>query len=348
MLYNPAPQPVQRTPGITGLRLALYAAFIGALVAGSLIVPLPLLTFHPGPTPDVSKVVFIDGPTFPSEGSLHMTTIQARPATVVRALAGWLNRDVSVVPREAVYDPGKSVEEIVQENATQMDESGIYATVSAYRALGLLGAPEGALVVATAARTPAVKVLKAGDVIVRVDTQPVTTLDELKAYTSSRRVGDEVRIAFRREGQDQEVTLPLVEDKTPAKEGEVKKGPIIGVSVVTKFHVPYEVTLDPQNIGGPSAGLMFSLSIVDRLNAEDLTHGYKIAGTGTISASGKVGAVGGVAQKVEAAERIKAKYFLAPKEADEAAQARSFVDSDMKVIEVSTLEEAVAALEKLK
>lgn len=345
MLYNPPP-PVQRHRGVTGLRLGLYTALVGALVTGSFVVQLPLLTFHPGPTPDVAKVLVVDGPTYPSAGSMHMTTIQARPATLVRALLGWINRDVAVVPREAVYEPGKSVEEIVEENATQMDQSGLYAAISAYRVLDLLGPAEGALVVATLRDSPAAKVLEAGDVIVRVDGQPVTAHDELKAITSSRNVGDQVRIAFRRDGEEQEVPISLVRDTT-ARKGE-RKGPVIGISVITSFKMPYEVKLDPQNIGGPSAGLMFSLSIVDRLNAEDLTHGHVIAGTGTIDAEGNVGAVGGVAQKVEAAERIHARYFLAPKEADEAAQARSFVDTDMTVIEVGTLEDAVSALAKVE
>ena len=343
MLYNPPP-PVQGQRGLTGLRLGLYTALVGALVTGSFVVQLPLLTFHPGPTPDVAKVIVVDGPTYPSAGSMHMTTIQARPATLVRALLGWIDRDVAVVPREAVYSPGKSVEEIVEENATQMDQSGLYAAISAYRVLDLLGPAEGALVVATVAETPAAKVLEAGDVIVRVDGQPVTTHDELKAITSSHEVGDQLRIGFRRDGEEQEVPISLV--RNPAAEEGEPRGPVMGVTVITNFRMPYEVKLDPQNIGGPSAGLMFSLSIVDRLNAEDLTHGHVIAGTGTIDADGNVGAVGGVAQKVEAAERINARYFLAPKQADEAAQARAYVDTNMTVIEVGTLEDAVAALAK--
>ncbi|MGH2688848.1 MAG: YlbL family protein [Actinomycetota bacterium] len=345
MLYNPPP-PVQRRRGIAGLRLGLYTALVGALVTGSFVVQLPLLTFHPGPTPDVSKVITVEGPTYPSAGSMHMTTIQARPATLVRALLGWINRDVAVVPREAVYSPGKSVEEIVEENATQMDQSGLFAAISAYRVLDLLGPAEGALVVATVPGSPAAKALEPGDVIFRVDDQPVATHDELKAITSSQRVGDQLRVAFRRGGEEREAPVSLVRDPS-AREGE-RKGPVMGVSVITSFKMPYEVKLDPQNIGGPSAGLMFSLSIVDRLNAEDLTHGYVIAGTGTIDADGNVGAVGGVAQKVEAAERIQAKYFLAPKQADEAAQARAYVDTDMTVIEVGTLEDAVSALTKVE
>jgi PDZ domain-containing protein len=313
-------------------------------VAGAIVVPLPLLTVHPGPTPDVSKLITIDGPTSPSKGSLHMTTVTVRPATFFMAMAAWANKDVDVVPREAVYTPGKSEREIIQENATEMDQSGIEGAIAAYRELGMLGPPEGVLILATRAGTPAAGVLKAADVLVALDGQPVTNTEELHAVVARHKIGDEVKVTFGREGRQEEGALRLI----ASPDDEKKRTPVIGVTVITKFKVPYEVKLDPGNIGGPSAGLMFSLSIVDRLKPEDLTHGFTIAGTGTIDAGGTVGAVGGVAQKVEAAERIRARYFLAPRDRGEAAQARKAVDTDMKVVEVGNIHDAVAALEKLK
>jgi Lon-like protease len=290
----------------------------------------------------VSKLITIEGPTHSSKGSLHMTTVTVREATLLRALGGWVNREVSVIPREYVYPPGKTEREIVQQNATEMDQSGIAAAVAAYRELGVLGPPEGALIVATAAKTPAAGVLEAGDLVVGLDGGQVTSIDELKAIVARHKVGDELKIVFRRGGQEKEGNVRLI----PSPES--KRAPIIGVTVITKFKMPYEVKLSPGNIGGPSAGLMFSLSIVDRLGSEDLTHGFTIAGTGTIDGDGKVGAVGGVAQKVEAAERIHARYFLAPRDSNEADQARKAVESDMKVVEVDTIHEAVAALENLR
>jgi PDZ domain-containing protein len=320
----------------------VLSALLAALIVGAVLVPLPILTLHPGPTPDVSKLLTIDGTTYPSKGTLHMTTVTVRPATLVRAIAAFLNPKVSVIPREAVYTPGKSEKEIVQQNATEMDESGVAAAIAAYRELGTLGPPQGVLIVATVAGTPAAGVLRAGDVVVNLDGQPTTTTEELKAIVAGHRPGDRLGIVFQRGADRKEGTVRLIPDP------DRKPAPVIGVTVRTKFQLPQDVRLNAGNIGGPSAGLMFSLSVVDRLEPEDLTHGYTIAGTGTIDGDGKVGAVGGVDQKVEAAERIHARYFLAPRDDDEAGQARKAVDTNMKVIEVGTLHDAVTALEKLK
>lgn len=327
-----------------GARLVLLSALIAAFIIGAIVVPLPILTVHPGPTPDVSKLMTIEGTTYPSKGSLHMTTVTVRPATLVRAVAAFFDPIVTVIPREYVYRPGKTEKEIIEENATEMDESGLFASISAYREIGALGPPEGVLVVATTAGTPATKVLQAGDVIVNLDGQPVTKNDELLAIVGRHKVGDQLSIAFKRGTEEKQGSVRLI----PSPDPERKKAPAIGITVITKFATPQQVQLNAGNIGGPSAGLIFSLSIVDRLTPDDLTHGYTIAGTGTIDSEGNVGPIDGVAQKVEAAERIHAKYFLAPKGNDDAAQARKAVDTDMKIIEVSTLHDAVVALEKLK
>ena len=328
-----------------GARLLLLSALLAAFIVGAVVVPLPILTVHPGPTPDVSKLVSIDGTTYPSKGSFHMTTVTVRPATLVRGVAAFFDPIVSVIPREAVYTPGKSEKEIVEENATEMDESGLFASIAAYREVGELGPPEGVLVIATAGGTPAAKVLEAGDVIVSLDGQPVAGNDQLLAVVARHKIGDQLPVAFKRGTEQRQGTVRLIPTTDDSKP---KTSPAIGITVMTKFATPQQVHLNAGNIGGPSAGLIFSLSIVDRLTPGDLTHGYTIAGTGTIDSEGNVGPIDGVAQKVEAAERIHARYFLAPKGNDDAAQARKAIDTDMKVIEVNTLHDAVVALEKLK
>jgi Lon-like protease len=325
-------------------RLAVLSALLAVFLVGAVLVPLPILTVHPGPTPDVSKLLTIDGTTYPSKGTLHMTTVTVRPATLLRAVAAFLNPTVAVIPREYVYTPGKSEKEIVQENATEMDQSGVAAAIAAYRELGTLGPPQGVLIVATAAGAPAAGVLRAGDVVSSLDGQPTTTNEELMAIVGRHKVGDQLAIAIQRGAEQRQGTVRLIRNP----DARDQSTPMIGVTVRTKFQLPQDVRLNAGNIGGPSAGLMFSLSVVDRLVPEDLTHGYTIAGTGTIDGDGRVGAVGGVDQKVEAAERIHARYFLAPHDNGEASEARKAVDTDMKVIEVDTLHEAVTALETLK
>jgi PDZ domain-containing protein len=338
----PGTRPVSgRAP--SPLRLALFGALLAALVAGSFLVRLPVLTVHPGPTPDVARIIEISGQTYPVRGSLHMTTVTVQPATLVEALMGWFNQDVAVIDREAIYPPGKSEQEIVQQNATEMDESGVKASIAAFRELGLLGPPEGALVTSTRSGTPAAEVLEARDVILTLDGEAVSGIEELQKLVRKHEIGDEVSVGFRRASEEKTVTVNLVD----SPDEETKGTPVLGVTGLTKYRQPFDVTIKPGNIGGPSAGLMFALAMVDLLGAEDLTRGLTIAGTGTIDADGKVGAVGGVAQKVAAAERIHARYFLAPREANEAEQARKLVEGDMQVIEVDTLHDAVVALQKL-
>lgn len=326
----------------SGVRVGVLMALVGALAAGSFAIPLPLLTVHPGPTPDVGRLITLDGTTYDSEGSFHMTTVSVRSASFVQALLGWAAGDVSVISREAIYPSGKSEEEVIQENAADMDLSGLRAAEAAFRELGMLGPPQGVLVVSLAPGVPAASVLEPGDLVVRAAGEPVAVTDELHAIVRRHAIGDELGLGIVRDDKPMDVTVELTRSE------QDRDIPVIGFTPEVKYTLPREVTLEPGNIGGPSAGLMFALSVVDRLGPDDLTHGHVIAGTGTIDAEGRVGAVGGVPQKVEAAERLEARYFLAPADMDEADEARRHVDGEMEVIEVATIHDAVVALRELR
>lgn len=322
----------------TGVVRALVTSVVaGAVVAGALLVNLPLLTLNPGPTPDVAKFIKIDAQTYPSKGSLHMTTVTVEGATLFDAIRGWISPDVAVIDREAIYG-GKSQQEVNQETAAQMTASEQAASLAA---LGELGFKEvGAQIGGVLANTEASKVLRPDDVIVSLDDRPVMSVGQVREHVSGRAVGETVRMTIRRDDRPKEVSVRLV--TTP---GEPRR-PLIGITMCSVYERPLQVTIDAQEIGGPSAGLMFGASIVDLLDPADLTAGKRIAGTGTLDCNGNVGIVGGVRQKVKAAERLGASYFLVPMA--ELQEARAAVDTQMKVIGVSTLKEAIAALRKLR
>lgn len=339
MNESPTPVPSLKRPRQFNLvHLVLAAGLSGVLVVGSVKVPLPLVTVHPGPAPSASGLIKIEAATFTSSGSFHVTTVTVFDATLLDAIWGWLSPDISVLPRSAVYPPDLTEEEVDEENATEMDASKVAATVAALRELGYPLEPDGALIRATAAGMPAAGKLRAGDVIVAVDGLPVLSLEEARVRIEARRIGERVRVSVRRDGALQEFALEV------AASGDRPERPVIGVELEPSYKLPFAIVIDSQGIGGPSAGLTFALSIVDLLDPEDLTGGRKIADTGTIDFEGKVGPVGGVAQKVKAAERIGAQVFVVPKRQYE--EATRAAGGRMSVIGVSTLREALEILRR--
>lgn len=343
MIVNENRQPVPGPPpkrSFGGVRAVLLGVVIGALGFGSFVVRLPLVTLHPGPTPGVSELIKVETPATGAAGSLHITTVcVAGAVSVVGAIRGIFSPEIAVLPRSQIYPPGKSQEEVDKENVAQMDESQISAIIAALTELGYKAEPDGALVQSTEKGTPAARDLQSGDVIVAVDGKAVTTRDQIAELIRSRRVGDTVSIRVRRGEEVKDFSVKTIQSPgTP-------KRPIIGVALVQNFKLPFHVTIDSQNIGGPSAGLMFSIGIVDQLDPADLTRGFAIAGTGTIATDGKVGAVGGIAQKIAAATKIGADYFIVPKK--EAGEALKATPKEMKVIAVDTLHEALAELRQI-
>jgi PDZ domain-containing protein len=322
-------------------RTVVVAVVAGGLVAGAFVVPIKaFLEIRPGPAPDVEKLIQIpEARTYTSAGSLHLTTVTLFEATLFDTLRGWVDPKTAIVPREAIYPPGKSQREVDRETATQMDDSQFEATVAALRQLDYSLPEDGALVQQTESGTPAAAVVVAGDVIVGIDGNAVTGVGQMKALIGRHKVGEIVEVTVRRSDQTKTFTI-----KVAAARGDSKQ-PIIGVDVVQDFKLPFDVTIDAKGIGGPSAGFMFALGIVDLLTSEDITGGRAIAGTGTIDAEGNIGVVGGVTQKVFGAEAAGARYFLAPPA--EAPEARRVAGSKMKVIAVATLSQAIVALHRL-
>ena len=245
-----------------------------------------------------------------------------------------------VVPAVDVRPPGTTQEQVNQTNKRLIDESKPVAAVVALRAAGypveITG--QGAEVESLIEGMPAQGVLQVGDIIVAVDGQPIDTTSALIQAVTRHRVGDQVTLTIRREGQTQD--LQVGTRSSPTEPGR----PIVGVTVSTYLfdvRMPFPVDVESDNVGGPSAGFMFALGILDAVTDGDLTRGYYIAGTGTIGQDGVVGAVGGAAEKALAAEQDGAQVFLVPK--DDSEEARRWV-KQLQIVPIERFDDAIHAL----
>lgn len=337
----PAPA---RGSGGRGVR-AFGAAALGLLLLGPslALLPLPFGLYAPGGAVAVAPMIDVPGrPPAPTRGALLLTTvIEQTPIVVAQWLDGQVNPAITLLPPEQVVPPGSTPQELVAISADQLAASQLTATVVALRRAGYAATitGDGARVLGLQDASPARGLLRPGDVITSLGGESVRSVDDLLAALGGQAGQDQAAATIERDGQARQLTLPLA---PPASDGGP---PRIGISVETagmRVESPVDVQIHTQSIiGGPSAGLMFTLAIYDRLTPGDLTGGRVIAGTGTISLDGAVGPIGGVAQKVAAAERAGATIFLVPRE--NAAEAER-VARKIRVIPVGTLDEALAAL----
>lgn len=298
----------------------------------------------PGPAEEVDDLIELTGTdTFGSEGELLLTTIVVdRTLTLREYLQDLLDPEAEVVPRDVYYPPGRSVEDAQLDNEIWMADSQLEAKIAALRHLGIdVGSlPAGAEIVVVDDDGPAAATaLEPGDVILAVDDTPVGDADEAVDAVQAFAPGDEVTLELQRADGDDILDVTLGE--SPDDPGQ----PYLGVYLRDYQVLPLDIEIQPGAIIGPSAGLVFSLGIVDRLTDEDLTGGDVIAATGMITADGEVGPIGGIAQKIAGAvERDEpADVFLVPTgNWEEAITATP--DRPITLIEVATLDEAVEAL----
>ena len=324
------------------------AGFLAAvlIVVVAFVVPIPsFYAFLPGPARDVERLIEVnDTRTYSSEGKLYLTTVLVDTQVT---LAEWI--ETAIDPNKAIvlksdFAPqGVSLEELDRQQRLEISDSKQHAQEVAFGALGF-GHPtgSGAQVRQTEPGQPAHGVLERGDVIVSIDGERVETSCDVGSAVARHAVGDRVALRVRRDGR--ELTLSLRTGPDPAD----PRASFLGVAmsdVNYEFDPGVEAKFRTGTIGGPSAGLMFSLALYDRLTSDDLTGARNIAGTGTISCDGGVGPIGGVEQKVAGAELKGADVFLVPVANAEDAR-RSAIDMD--VVAVSTFDEAVKYLEELE
>ncbi len=310
----------------------------GVLLA---VVTVPFVSLGPGPTFDTlgevdgKQVVEIEGTqTHPTSGHLNMTTVSQRDdLTLGEALSLWISGQEQLVPRDLIYPPGKSRDEVDKANNADFKTSEDSAQ---YAALGYLKYPEAVTVASVTEPGPSAGKLKAGDAIDAVDRTPVTNVEQFTSLLKNTKPGQVVTIDYRRKNEPAgiaEITLGTNKDRDYG---------FMGVAVLDAPWAPFTVDFNLANIGGPSAGLMFSLAVVDKLTTGDLAGSTFIAGTGTITVDGKVGPIGGITHKMAAARAAGATVFLVP--AKNCYEAVSDIPSGLKLVKVETLGSAVDAL----
>lgn len=324
----------------------LPLALLGLGVAGAAFFTIPYYAIAPGSAIDVRGLVDVkDGPEFEPDAGLHLTTVSLQRVTLLEALQGWLDPNVDVVERDVIAPPDVGDQELRDFNLELMANSKQKALGVAFEALGYEDAVSGhgASVVQVLPGAPADGVLKAGDTIVAVDGEEVSVDYEVVRALGEHEPGDAVTLQVQpEEGDAHEVKVTLGENP------EVADRPFLGVTLQTKdltFDFPYEVDLQSDRIGGPSAGLAFTLEVIDVLTEGELTGGRRVAVTGTIELDGSVGEVGGVVQKTAAVEDAGIDLFLVP--SGELADARSAAGDDLRVEAVDTIDDALRVLAEL-
>ncbi|MGE2736347.1 YlbL family protein [Mycolicibacterium vaccae] len=324
----------------------LLVALVPIMVFGVLltVVVVPYVALGPGPTFDTlgevdgKQVVDIEGADLhPTSGHLNMTTVSQRDGlTLGQALLFWASGRDQVIPRELVYPPDKSREEINEANTRDFRKSEDSAE---YAALHYLKYPMAVTVDNVDEKGPSQGKLQSGDAIDGVNNKPVATLEEFQALLKDTKPGDTVVIDYRRKNAPAgsvEITLGEHPDRPQG---------FVGVGVLDAPWAPFTVSFNLANIGGPSAGLMFSLAVVDKLTTGDLNGGKFVAGSGTITGDGKVGSIGGIGHKIAAAEDAGATVFLVP--AENCAEAKTADTDGIDLLTVDTLEQAVDSLRVL-
>ena len=326
-----------------GITVLVGAVLLVVLAWQTTVIPVPYVAMGPGPTVDTlgqsdgKPVISVTGAdATKSTGQLRLVTIEVQPGlTLFDAMRGWISDDYAVVPRELIYPPDKSEKDVDADNAAAFKESQTSAETSALRKLGY---PVQVTVTALAEGYDAGTALAVGDVIDSVDGTAVTSVQKLTELVRAKPAGTPRQISFKHNGESRTATI------TTKKSDD--GNPRLGVSVEQKQPHPFQLKIDLDRIGGPSAGLMFTLGIIDTLKPEDLTGGIIIAGTGTIDDEGNVGPIGGIPQKLIAAKSAKAKVFLTPEANCEEAVANA--QPGLPLIKVATLDDALKALETLR
>ena len=315
--------------------LALAALFVIAF--GAAYVRLPYYAEGPGPAREVQPLIDVgDEPRYDSSGKLIMTTVSFAPVTALQALRAWLDPAVRVVSEDVIYPDDVDPEFEQQRSRSEMDQSKIAATMVVLRELA--GYPkehgDGALIQGTAPECPAFNRLFSGDLILAVEGSQISTLEQADRAIDAVPVDEAITFEVRAAGETHDVEL------TRAPCSDVVPRPLLGISMVEAF--PFPVEISSGGVGGPSAGLMFALGLYDILTPGDITEGRTIAGTGVIAPDGTVSPIGGITDKVVAAERAGATVFLVPTR--NMAELDGVDTGDMELVAVATFDDALAAL----
>ncbi len=328
----------------------LVVVLLVGLVGAAVFLPVPYVTMSPGPTVNVlskvegDPVIEVEGAdTYPTEGDLRLTTVSVTSPSVdislLEALSAWFDGTRAVYPRDVIYPPEQSVEDVERESSVQMVGSQDTAIAVALHELGhdlpllteVLGVTKG---------SPADGKLEPRDYILEVNGTPIDDVEQVSEAIQDTGVGKPTEIVVRRDGERRTVTLTA-----EAAEDDPERA-VVGVEIGTGYDFPFDVKVNlDDNIGGPSAGLIFSLAVYDTLTPGALTGGTDVAGTGSIDGNGTVGPIGGIQQKIVAAADAGAKVFLVPAGNCAAALGADVREGEIELVRTRTMHEAVGSLE---
>jgi Lon-like protease len=324
--------------------------FFYLLTIATLLAPIPYVFFKPGVPDNVAgKLIEIkDVKNYPVNGKLFITSILVTnpdsPVFGAETIVNWATGPNVVLPREEIYPIAEPAKVTNRTSENEMESSKATATAAALRYLGYKFT-EFYYVSDIRGYSDARKKLKVGDIITLIDGKKINNIEEIRSSYAEKKIGDNLQITVSRKDKSgtfstitHNVTLVKNQD-TAAETGEIK--PAIGILVGTSAKFPFDVKFNLSGVGGPSAGMIFAVGIIEKLTPEDLVRGRKIAGTGTITASGKVGGIGGIEEKMIGASRIGATLFIAPREN---CPDIKHIPKGLKVIPVSTLTEAIEVL----
>ena len=340
----------------TGWTVLLIALVLGLVMS---FLPAPYVIEQPGPVyntlgsqerdgEDVPLITIDGAETYPTDGTLDMLTVSVRGTRESRpswaeVFSSWFDSSKAVLPVDAIYPPSVTTEQRNEQNAALMVNSQQEAVAAALTEQGI-DFETDVTVAAVDPDGPSAGVLEAGDAILSVNGADATDLDALRAALAENGTDAPATIVVRHAadpdtgaaGAEETVQItPIISEQTDA--------PAIGISVSYGYVFPFDVDIQLDNVGGPSAGMMFALGIIDKLTPGELNGGQNVAGTGTIDAAGEVGPIGGIRQKLVGARDAGASYFLAPStNCDEVV---GHVPDGLTVFAVSTLADSMAALE---
>ena len=324
------------------------------LIAVAVFVPVPFASYHPGPTFDVlgetdgEEIIQVSGAeTYRDDGELRMTTVSVSQEGVKKNLfdvmTDWIDPDSAVYPYDVVHPPGSTAEEEELEGKVQMVSSKGNAIAAALRQLGHDVTP-ALEVLSIDPKTPADGALAVRDIFVSVDGVKLTADEEghraLLDAIKNAKDGQKLSFVMLRDGK--EVTVPVGTQEVTDDDGTKRRQ--IGIQLGLGFIFPFSVTVKiSDNIGGPSAGLIFALAIYDTLTPGSLTGGHDVAGTGELDAQGKVEMIGGIQQKIAGARQSGADLFLVP-EAN-CPDALGAENGDMRLVRATTFVETLEAVQ---
>lgn len=340
LFQTEGPAPKRRGTGVTLLILAILLALLGLG-----FLPTPYVIQRPGPAVNVlgesegKPVISVAAvPTYKTSGALDLLTVSIvgnrdqTPNWLELALA-WIDPAQAILPIDEVFPIGQTVKQAEAESTAMMEQSQQDAIYTALTKLGYK-VPSHIYAAAVIKDSPAAGKLKASDYVLSVNGQVAYTQPELRALVAKYDGVHPLDIAISRAGKIMHF------DISPKKDEEGRY--LLGIQVGYKYDFPIKVDLQLSDIGGPSGGTIFALGIYDQMTPGELTGGENIAGTGTIDALGNVGPIGGIRQKLYAALRVVAKYFLAPK--SNCNEVVGHVPGGIKVFAVENFDQALTAV----